>query len=79
MTEHNWLVTILSHFWHIWVARIRMKPTFKFSHFFLKIHLFDLFMVVLGLSVVSASRGYSLVAVCSLLVAVASLVAEHGL
>ena len=56
-----------------------MKPTFKFSHFFLKIHLFDLFMVVLGLSVVSASRGYSLVAVCSLLVAVASLVAEHGL
>ena len=36
-------------------------------------------MVVLGLSLVSASRGYSLVAACSLLAAVASLVAEHGL
>ena len=32
-----------------------------------------------GLSLVVASRGYSLVAVCRLLIAVASLVAEHGL
>jgi len=32
-----------------------------------------------GLSLVMASRGYSLIAVCRLLIAVASLVAEHGL
>ena len=31
------------------------------------------------LSLVAASRGYSLVVVCQLLVVVASLVAEHGL
>ena len=31
------------------------------------------------ISVVAASRGYSLVAVCGLLIAVASLVAEHRL
>ena len=30
------------------------------------------------LSVVAASRGYSLVVVCGLLILVASLVAEHG-
>ena len=47
--------------------------------FFLKIHSLDLCMVVPGLSLVSASRGYSLVVACSLLAAVASLVAEHGL
>ena len=32
-----------------------------------------------SLSVVAASRGYSLVVVCGLLVMVASLVVEHGL
>ena len=37
------------------------------------------FMAACGLSLVVASRGYSLVAVCRLLIAVASLVAEHGL
>ena len=32
-----------------------------------------------GLSLLVASRGYSLVAVCGLLIAVTSLVVEHGL
>ena len=32
----------------------------------------------MGFSLVEASRGYALVAVCELLFAVASLVAEHG-
>ena len=32
----------------------------------------------LGFSLVAASRGYSLVALCSLLTAMASLVGEHG-
>ena len=32
-----------------------------------------------GLSLVAESRGYSLVVVCRLLIAVASLVLEHGL
>ena len=46
---------------------------------------FYLFLAVLGLfccvgfSLVAASGGYSLVAVLRLLIAVASLVAEHGL
>ena len=36
-------------------------------------------LLLCWLSRVGASRGYSLVAVCGLLIAVASLVAEHGL
>ena len=62
-------------------------------HIFKNIYLFIcLFLVVLGtwcawvvlvavlrLSLVSASRGYSLVAAHRLLIAVVSLVAEHGL
>ena len=36
------------------------------------------FIAARGLSLVAESRGYS-VAVCGLLIAVASLVAEHGL
>ena len=55
-----------------------MKRFFFFSIFIY------LFLAVLGLccsgfSVVAASRGCSLVAVCGLLIAVASLVAKHGL
>ena len=52
---------------------------------FLKIILFILFLAVLdlhccmGFSLVADSRGYSLVAVCVLLVAMACLVAEHRL
>ena len=49
---------------------------------FLYIYLFILgawvFIAARGLSLVAESRGYS-VAVCGLLIAVASLVAEHGL
>ena len=37
------------------------------------------FIAVHGLSVVSGSRGYSLVAMCRLLTVAASLVAEHEL
>ena len=37
------------------------------------------FVAVQGLSLVGARRGYSLVAGCGLLIAVASLVVEHGL
>ena len=37
------------------------------------------FVALCGLSLVSASRGYTLVAVGGLLIAVASLVAEDGL
>jgi len=37
------------------------------------------FVAVPGLSLVAESRGYSLVAVSGLLIAVASLVAEHRL
>ena len=36
-------------------------------------------LLLCGLSLVAASRGYSLVAVSTLLIAVVSLVAEHGL
>ena len=53
--------------------------------FFFFLSFVYLFLAVLGLhcsagfSLVVASGGYSLVAVCGLLIAVASLIAEHGL
>ena len=51
--------------------------------FIFKIFYLLLFLAVmglpLGLSLVAASQGYSLVVVCWLLIAVASLVVEHGL
>ena len=37
------------------------------------------FVAILSFSLVAGSKGYSLVAVCRLLIAVASLVEEHGL
>ena len=64
------------------------KDHFLFSHLdiFLKIiFLFSLFLAMLGLhcctdfSLVAASRGYSLGVVSRLLIALASLVKEHGL
>ena len=54
-------------------------------HFFLLFLFIHLFLAMLGLhcymgfSLVAASRGYSLDVVCWLLIAVASLVAEHRL
>ena len=54
-------------------------------HFFLLFLFIQLFLAMLslhcsmGFSLVAASRGYSLVVVCRLLTAVASLVAERGL
>ena len=51
----------------------------------LKNNFLCLFLAVLGLrcsvdfSTVAANRGYSLVSVCSLLIAVASFAVEHGL
>ena len=65
-------------------GRSRFKASDSKDHIlFLFIYLF--WGAVLGLhgcarsSLVAASRGYSLVAVCGLLIAVASLVAEHRL
>ena len=46
---------------------------------FICLWLYWVFIAVRGLSLVVASRGYSLVAVCELLTVVASLVAEHSL
>ena len=43
------------------------------------IYLFWVVIAALGLSLVSDNKGYSLVLVCGLLIAVASPVAEHGL
>ena len=57
----------------------------KYIFLFLKILFFNIFLAVLGLcccagfSLVMASGGCSLGAVCRLLIAVASLVMEHGL
>ena len=49
---------------------------------FIYIYLFLAVLVLgccMGFSLVEASRGYFLIAVCSLLIVVASLIAEHGL
>ena len=60
-------------------------PTPKTTLLLKKIYFIYLFLAVLGLahsagfSLVEASRGYSRVSACRLLIVVASLVAEHGL
>ena len=48
---------------------------FNFIYFWLR----WVFVAVRGFSLAAASRGPLLVAVCGLLIAVASLVVEHGL
>ena len=68
---------------------IRLLTIYFFKNFFLNIrfffNLFDLFLAVLGLHCCAQAfsscreRGLLFVAVCGLLIAVASLVAEHGL
>ena len=58
-----------------------LDKMFTFSFFLKKLFFVSagVFIAVHGLSQVVAGRGYSLVAVCGLLIAVASLVAEHRL
>ena len=62
-----------------------MTFTFTYSNFIYLEKRLIFFLAALGIrfcmgfSIVAASRGYSLVAMCRLLIAVASLVAEHGL
>ena len=57
----------------------------EFELFFLHVYFYSFIFgcagssLLHGLSLVVVSRGYSLVAVCGLLTALASLVAEHGL
>ena len=51
----------------------------SFKIIFLYLFLTALSLHCCGLSLVAASGGYSLIVVCGLLIAVASLVAEHGL
>ena len=53
--------------------------TLKFFYLFIYFWLCWVFVAVCGLSVVGASRGYSLVMVCSLLIVMASLISEHRL
>ena len=52
---------------------------YKFIYLFIYFWLRCVFVAVRGLSLVAASGDYSFVAVCRLLIVVASLVAEHGL
>ena len=47
--------------------------------FFLNKFMYSIIFGCMGFSLVAASRGYSLTAVCRLLIAVASLPAEPGL
>ena len=57
------------------------SPKHFFLFFFFKMYLFMAVVSLLlhtGFPLVAASGGYSLVAVCGLLMAVASLVGEHG-
>ena len=71
---------------HLRNGRSRFKASdSKYHILFLFLYLFGGGGAVMGLhgcariSVVAASRGYSLVAMCGLLIAVASLAAEHRL
>ena len=65
-------------------AHISIVPLARFLKFFLSGSLFKIFgcagsSLLHGLSLVAVSGGYSLVAVCRLLVVGASLLVEHGL
>ena len=52
----------------------KKKKPYLFTYFWLQ----WVFVAARGLSLVAANWGYFLVAVCGLLIVVASLVAEHG-
>ena len=79
-----WLIGHLYMFFSEKFVNFNPLPTFKLSILIFKkiINYFWLlwvFIVVCGLSLVAASRGYSLVVVHRLLTVVASLVVEDGL
>ena len=57
----------------------RVALTYIHYQIYLFIWLHWVFVAACGLSLVVASRGYSFIAVCKLLIAMASLVAEHRL
>ena len=61
------------------VGSCYFSATFNCISFYLFIYGCAGLLLLCRLSLVAASRGYSLVAVCGLLIAVASLIAEHGL
>ena len=61
------------------VGSCYFSATFTCISFYLFIYGCAGFLLLCRLSLVAASRGYSLVAGCGLLIAVASLIAEHGL
>ena len=61
------------------VGSCYFSATFNYISFYLFIYGCAGFLLLCRLSLVAASRGYSLVAVRGLLIAVASLIAEHGL
>jgi len=68
---------LLSSFNSAWLYWVVQKCRSAFFHLFFLIILFTyLFLAVLGLG---SCTGFSLVAVCGLLIGVASLVTEHGL
>ena len=64
-----------------WVQGVIPEGLFKNSYLFIFIYLWLcwVFPAVCRHSPVAESRSYSLVLVCGLLIAVAPLVAEHGL
>ena len=64
---------------HVTLAHAMPIPALCLSLFFVYFWLCLIFIAVCRLSLVAASRGYSLVAVCGLLTVAASLVVEHGL
>ena len=66
---------------HKWLDMSSVTIRFSISQNILCIHcwLCRVFIAACGLSLVVASRGYSLVVVCRHLIVVASLIVEHGI
>ena len=63
------------------MSKLALVPSnflIAFLYVFIYLLLCYVFIAVCGLSLFSASRGYSLSVVCGLLIVEASLVAEHG-
>ena len=65
-----------SYFWISLILLMLFKNIYTFSYLFLAVLGLRCYM---GSSLVAASRGYSLVEVCGLLIVVASVAAEHRL